>query len=36
MNHNPKHIAEAERSLKSIDIERLNELQHVLRRLRLR
>jgi hypothetical protein len=35
MNHNPKRIAEAERSLKSVDIARLNELQHVLRKLRV-
>jgi len=36
MNHNPQRVAEAEHSLKSIDLERLNELQHVLRKLRLR
>lgn len=35
INHNPQRIAEAERCLKNIDIERLTELQHVLRRLRL-
>jgi hypothetical protein len=34
MNHNPRRIAEAERSLKNIDIDRLNELQQVLRKLR--
>ena len=36
MNHNPQHVAEAQRSLKNVDIERLTELQHVLRKLRLR
>jgi hypothetical protein len=35
INHDPKRIAEAERSLKSIDVERLTDLQHVLRKLRL-
>ncbi len=34
MNHNPQRIAEAERSLKSIDLKRLAELQQVLRKLR--
>ncbi len=35
INHNPQRIAEAEQSLKRIDVERLNELQHVLRKLRV-
>ena len=35
MNHNPERLAEAERSLKNVDIERLNQLQRVLRKLRL-
>ncbi len=34
MNHNPQRIAEAERSLKNIDLERLAALQQVLRKLR--
>ena len=35
MNHNPKRLAAAERSLNNVDIEGLTELQHVLRKLRL-
>jgi hypothetical protein len=35
MNHNPNRLAEAERSLGNIDVERLNQLQQVLRKLRL-
>jgi hypothetical protein len=35
INHNPMRFAEAERSLKNVDLQRLNELQHVLRKLRL-
>lgn len=35
INHNPQRIAEAERSLKNVDIEQLTQLQHVLRKLRL-
>jgi hypothetical protein len=34
INHNPQRIAEAERSLKNIDLARLAELQQVLRKLR--
>jgi len=36
MDHNPKRVAEAQRCLKNIDLDRLTELQQVLRKLRLR
>jgi hypothetical protein len=36
INHNPKRMLEAQRCLKDVDLDRLTELQHLLRKLRSR